>query len=111
MMTLREYIKEFWKGAFSGNDIETMMKAGWHSWECHASQLPVRLKNIWELLEPLSSDYILDNFNVWFNNIRIEGDSMADNTILGTIATLPLAILFLLIWYVTYLLVGYRKRK
>lgn len=31
------------------------------------------------------------------------------NTILGTIATLPLAILFLLIWYVTYLLVGYRK--
>lgn len=79
MMTLREYKKEFRKGAFSGNDIETMMKAGWHSWECPAAELPVRLEKIWELLEPLSSDNILDHFNVWFNNIRIEGDSMADN--------------------------------
>lgn len=33
------------------------------------------------------------------------------NAVLGTIAALPLAILFLLIWYVAYLLVGYRKRK
>ena len=79
MMTLREYKKEFRKGVFSGNDIETMIKAGWHSWECSASELPERLEKIWELLEPLSSDYILDYFNVWFNNIRISGDCMADN--------------------------------
>ena len=67
-MTVREWVQKLENGEFDAMDRMTQRYAGWSDYFCSRDSLTKRLKKMGNIIKDIKSDYILDNYRVWFKN-------------------------------------------
>lgn len=67
-ITVREWVNKFNNKEFESKNIAVQCDAGWYDWFCSGDALAGRLKKMGNIIKDIKSDYILDNFRVWFKN-------------------------------------------
>lgn len=73
-MSIRTFRDRYRNGDFRSQNREDQIEAGWYDWFCHESELAERLATLWNVLEGVDSENILDNYSVQFkNNSTLEG--------------------------------------
>lgn len=66
--TVREWVEKYNRKEFEKSDHKTQCKAGWYDWFCSTTVLAGRLKKMGSIIKNIKSDYILDNYRIWFKN-------------------------------------------
>ena len=77
-MTLRQFRERFNNGDFDSPDKNTQIEAGWKDWFCKEQELPERLTKTGEVINGITSDFILDNYHVVFTNLSTLNGSLFD---------------------------------
>lgn len=67
-ITVREWVNKFNNKEFDSKSRAVQCDAGWYDWFCSDNALTGRLKKMGNIIKDIKSDYILDNFRVWFKN-------------------------------------------
>lgn len=72
-VSVRQWQEEYQDGAFQDKDLEVQREAGWRDWRCRFDALAGRLKRIAPVVTSIRKSFILDNYAVWFANVRCPG--------------------------------------
>ena len=72
-LSVRQWQGLYRAGAFDGKDLDTQRHAGWWDWHCHWDALAGRLKKIAPVVMGITEPIILDNYSLWFANVRSTG--------------------------------------
>ena len=71
--SVRQWQEKFRAGAFDSKDIAIQREAGWWDWHCRNDALAGRLKKIAPVVTGITEASVLDNYSVWFANVRSPG--------------------------------------
>lgn len=72
-LSVRQWQERFRAGAFDSRDTTVQREAGWWDWCCHNDALAGRLRKIAPVVTGIKASFVLDNYSVWFANVRFPG--------------------------------------
>jgi hypothetical protein len=69
-ITIREFLNNYKKGNYNGDDVETQIDAGWHDWFCDESKLRDKTIKLVKYLKSIvrSQRINIDTMYVFFKN-------------------------------------------
>lgn len=72
-LSVRQWQERFRAGAFDSKDTAVQREAGWWDWRCRYDALAGRLRKIAPVVTGIKASFVLDNYSVWFANVRSPG--------------------------------------
>ena len=72
-LSVRQWQEQFRAGAFDSKDTAVQREAGWWDWHCREDAVAGRLKRIAPVVTGIKAPSLLDNYTVWFANVRSTG--------------------------------------